>query len=81
VALLLLDVTMPDIDGLEFCKTLRTIPKFKKLPVVMLTAKDGNINKLKGQIAGSNYYLTKPVEPEQLLAIVRRYVENSPLSP
>ncbi|MEO1131363.1 MAG: response regulator [Cyanobacteria bacterium J06639_1] len=75
VKLLLLDVTMPVIDGLEFCKTLRKIPKFKSLPVVMLTARDGNVNKMKGQIAGTNRYLTKPVPPEELLAVVREYVK------
>ncbi|MEM9157180.1 MAG: response regulator [Cyanobacteria bacterium P01_F01_bin.33] len=75
VTLLLLDVTMPVIDGLEFCKTLRKIPKFKTLPIVMLTARDGNINKMKGQIAGTNRYLTKPVQPEELLEVVREYVK------
>jgi twitching motility two-component system response regulator PilG len=49
VALLLLDVTMPDIDGLEMCRTLRSIPKFQNLPIVMLTARDTLIDKMKGQ--------------------------------
>lgn len=75
VQLLLLDVTMPVIDGLEFCKTLRKIPRFTRLPVVMLTAREGNINKMKGQIAGTNRYLTKPVNREELLRVVGEYVK------
>ncbi|MEW6494952.1 MAG: response regulator [Cyanobacteriota bacterium] len=79
IALLLLDVTMPDIDGLEFCRTVRSIPKFKNLPVIMLTARDKFSDKLKGQIAGATYYLTKPVEPNQLLEIVGKCVEKQPI--
>jgi CheY-like chemotaxis protein len=70
VDLLLLDVTMPDVDGLEFCKTLRDIPKFKNLPIVMVTAKDTLVDKFKGFMAGSNQYLYKPIEAAHLLEIV-----------
>ena len=75
VNLLLLDLTMPDVDGLDFCKTIREMPKFRDLPIVMVTARDGLIDKMKGQIAGTNKYLTKPFEPEQLREIVNRYVK------
>ncbi len=70
VDLLLLDVTMPDVDGLEFCKTLRGIPKFKNLPIVMVTAKDTLIDKFQGFMAGSNQYLYKPIEAAHLLEVV-----------
>jgi twitching motility two-component system response regulator PilG len=76
IALVLLDVTMPDIDGLDMCRTLRSIPKFRNLPIIMLTAKDGLIDKLKGQIAGSTQYLTKPFEKEELLEIIDKYVNS-----
>ncbi|GAB1542704.1 hypothetical protein NUACC21_53780 [Scytonema sp. NUACC21] len=76
IVLLLLDVTMPDIDGLEFCRTVRSIPKFKSLPIVMVTARDKFSDKLRGQIAGSTHYLTKPFEPESLLEIVDKYVSK-----
>jgi CheY-like chemotaxis protein len=80
ISLLLLDVTMPEIDGLEFCKTVRSIPKFKDLPIVMLTARDKFSDKLRGQIAGATHYLNKPVEPNQLLEVVGKSVENAKLS-
>lgn len=74
ITLLLLDVTMPDIDGLELCRTIRSISKFRDLPVVMLTAKDGLIDKVKGQFAGSTHYLHKPVDREKLLPVLEKYI-------
>jgi CheY-like chemotaxis protein len=74
VELMLLDVTMPDIDGLELCRTIRNIAKFQDLPVVMLTAKDGLFDKVKGQFAGSTHYLTKPVNREKLLPVLAKYI-------
>lgn len=74
VKLLLLDLTMPDMDGLQFCKTLRQNPKFQTLPVVMVTARDGFVNKAKGHLAGTDKYLTKPFKPEELQAVVQQYI-------
>lgn len=74
ISLLILDLTMPDIDGLQLCRTIRSIPKFKNLPVIMLTARDGFFDKLKGQMAGSDRYLTKPFAAEELLKIIKEYV-------
>jgi CheY-like chemotaxis protein len=74
VELLLLDVTMPDIDGLELCRTIRAMPQFKQLPIIMLTAKDGIIDKFKGQFAGSTQYLTKPIDREKLLPVLEKYI-------
>lgn len=76
VSLMLLDVTMPDIDGLEFCRTIRSINKFRHLPVIMLTAKEGMFNKLKGQMAGSTHYLTKPIDRQKLLAVLQKYIAS-----
>jgi CheY-like chemotaxis protein len=75
VELMLLDLTMPDIDGLEFCKTVRAMPKFRDLPIVMVTARDGLVNKMKGHIAGTSRYLTKPFQPEELREVVRQYIK------
>ena len=75
VELMLLDLTMPDVDGLEFCKTIRAIPKFRDLPVVMVTARDGLVNKMKGHIAGTSKYLTKPFEADELREVVRQYIK------
>jgi len=74
VKMMLLDLTMPDVDGLEFCQKVRNIPKFKDLPIVMVTARDGLVNRAKGHFAGTNKYLTKPFKPEELRSIVNQYV-------
>lgn len=74
VALLLLDVSMPDMDGLELCRKLRSISQFRNLPIIMLTARDGLVDKAKGQIAGSTEYLTKPFDAEKLRQVVGKYV-------
>jgi len=74
VDLILLDVTMPEIDGFEFCHTIRKMSKFKNTPVIMLTAKDGLIDRARGHMAGTNRYLTKPVDKEELLKAIQEYI-------
>jgi twitching motility two-component system response regulator PilG len=76
VELLLLDLTMPDVDGLEFCRIIRQMPKFNDLPIVMVTARDGLLNKMKGHIAGTSRYLTKPFSPEELREVVHQYINS-----
>ena len=76
VALLLLDVSMPDMDGLELCRQLRSVSEFRNLPIIMLTARDGFVDKVKGQIAGTTEYLTKPFDAEKLLQVVGKYVSS-----
>ncbi|MGL5942492.1 MAG: response regulator [Waterburya sp.] len=76
VKLLLLDLTMPDVDGLEFCQQIRKMPKFYDLPIIMVTARDGLVNKMKGHIAGTSKYLTKPFKPEELREIVQQYINK-----
>ena len=74
VSLLLLDVSMPDIDGLELCRTIRSIAQFRNLPIVMVTARDGLFDKVKGKFAGSNEYLTKPFDAEKLRQTISTYI-------
>lgn len=66
VSVLLLDVSMPGIDGLELCRTIRSIPQFQALPIIMLTARDGAFDKVQGRLAGATEYLTKPFDTEKL---------------
>lgn len=74
INLILLDVTMPEIDGLEFCRTIRKINKLKDIPVVMLTAKDGLIDRAMAHLAGTNRYLTKPIDRDELLSVIRELI-------
>jgi len=74
IAVVLLDVTMPEMDGLDFCRTVRSIPKFQNLPIVMLTARDSGLDRLQGRLAGATEYLTKPFDVDQLRTIIQSLV-------
>jgi CheY-like chemotaxis protein len=73
IAVVLLDVTMPGISGLEFCRTIRNLPQFQQLPVVMVTSRDSSFDRVQGHLAGATEYLTKPFDAEQLRQVVRRF--------
>jgi two-component system cell cycle response regulator len=67
----LLDVMMPDMDGFEVCRRLKSNPTTHHLPVVMVTALDQPSDRLKGLQAGADDFLTKPVSDLALIARVR----------
>jgi twitching motility two-component system response regulator PilG len=71
--LILLDVTMPRLDGFQLCKLIRQNPTTKQVPVVMISGKDGFFDKVRGRMAGSTAYITKPFGPETLLQTVENY--------
>jgi CheY-like chemotaxis protein len=78
IAVVLLDVSMPAISGLEFCRTVRSMPQFQSLPVVMVTSRDSSFDRVQGQLAGATEYLTKPFEAERLRQIVQKFA-NQPV--
>jgi twitching motility two-component system response regulator PilG len=71
---ILLDVSMPYMDGYALCKTIKGRPGTKQTSVVMLSGQDGFLDKVKGRMAGASDYLTKPFEPAVLLRVVRKYI-------
>lgn len=66
--LVVLDIMLPGMNGLEVCTQLRMNPKFSDLPVIMLTAKGEEIDKVLGLEIGADDYITKPFSPRELLA-------------
>ena len=68
--LVLLDVHMPRLDGLEVCRQLRREPDFARTPIIMLTAAGQEADRSSGLSAGADEYLTKPFSPLALLALV-----------
>lgn len=74
--LVLLDIVLPGKDGYEILAEIRKKPQFDKLPVVMLTSRDSLFDKLKGKVSDANEYLTKPFQPDQLLTVVRKYLDK-----
>lgn len=77
ISVLLLDVSMPGIDGLELCRTVRNIPQFQDLPIIMLTARDGLFDKVQGRLAGATEYLTKPFDAQKLREVVKNFVGSN----
>jgi CheY-like chemotaxis protein len=75
IAMLLLDVCMPGIDGLDLCRTLRSLPQFAELPIIMITARDTVFDKVQGRLAGSTAYLTKPFDLTLLKQICDKFIK------
>jgi len=75
-ALIVLDLMMPEIDGLEVCRTLRA--KKDPVAILMLTARDEDIDKILGLELGADDYLTKPFNPRELVARVKAVLRRGP---
>ena len=71
--LILCDIAMPELDGYEVCAMLRTSTAFRQTPIIMLTGKNGFIDRVKARMAGATDYLTKPFGENELLMLVERY--------
>lgn len=69
--LVILDLMLPDTDGLEICKFLRKDDKYQNTYIIMLTAKDEEIDKVLGLEIGADDYITKPFSPKELIARVK----------
>jgi len=74
--LILLDIQMPDMDGLETCRRLRRIPAFAATPVAFLTARKAVEDVKAGIAAGGNDFILKPIDPEKLLARVAHWTSR-----
>jgi two-component system, chemotaxis family, chemotaxis protein CheY len=74
VHLMICDVNMPNMDGITFLKTVRTLPEYKFTPVIMLTTEAGEDKKKEGQAAGARAWMIKPFKPDQLLGAVAKLV-------
>lgn len=75
--LIILDLMLPELDGLEVCKELKSNPKTSSIPIIMLTAKGEESDKVVGLELGADDYLVKPFSPKELIArikaLLRRY--------
>jgi DNA-binding response OmpR family regulator len=73
-ALIILDLMLPDIDGIEICRRVR---KTSDVPILMLTARDEDVDKIIGLEVGADDYLTKPFNPRELVARVKTVLRRS----
>ena len=74
-ALIITDVLMPLMDGLEFIKSVRNISRFKTIPIVILSARATQEDIAAGKKAGADYYLTKPCSAEELIDMITKLAD------
>ncbi|MGH7828010.1 MAG: response regulator [Candidatus Binatia bacterium] len=79
--LVILDLMLPGLSGLELCKILRERPETSRLPILMLTAKAGEADKVVGLEMGADDYLAKPFSPREMVARVRAILRRSESAP
>ncbi|CAD7772836.1 MAG: Transcriptional regulatory protein WalR [Candidatus Methanoperedenaceae archaeon GB37] len=77
-SLILLDLMLPELDGLEVCRMVKTNPSTQNIPIIMVTAKGEEIDKITGFELGADDYIVKPFSPKELVlrikAVLRRNV-------
>ena len=76
--LIVLDVMLPEMDGFEICKTLRLDAATARVPIIMLTAKAAEIDRVLGLELGADDYVTKPFSPRELLLRVKKILARTP---
>ena len=75
--LIILDVMLPEMDGFEACKVLRLDPATARVPIIMLTAKAAEIDRVLGLELGADDYLTKPFSPRELLLRIKKILARN----
>jgi two-component system, chemotaxis family, response regulator PixG len=74
--LIFLDLLMPISNGYEVCEQIRKTPRLKDIPVIILTGKDGWIDRMRAKLVGANGFLTKPVSSQDVLKILEKYTSD-----
>jgi two-component system chemotaxis response regulator CheY len=72
VHMIVTDLNMPNMDGIELIRKVRATPSFKFIPIVMLTTESQATKKEEGKSAGATGWIVKPFKPDQLLAVVNK---------
>jgi twitching motility two-component system response regulator PilG len=74
--LILCDITMPQLDGYELCAMLRQSTQFHQTPIIMLTGKDGFIDRVRAKMVGATNYLAKPFDEDELVMLLEQYLPS-----
>jgi len=72
--LVILDIGLPKMDGYEFARRLKSKPQFQQTVIIMLTARDGMIDRLKGRLAGAKDYITKPFRTQDVISALHTHL-------
>jgi phosphate regulon transcriptional regulator PhoB len=79
--LAILDLMLPKLQGMEICRIIRNDPKLSSMPIIMLTAKSGEVDKVLGLEMGADDYLTKPFSPKELIARIKAVLRRAERKP
>lgn len=74
--IIFVDILMPRLDGYQTCTLIKHNQRFRDTPVIMLSSKDGIFDRAKGRVVGSDHYITKPFNQEDLLGAIRDHVQR-----
>lgn len=74
VDLVLSDVNMPNMNGIELIKKLRALPDYRFIPILMLTTESSDDKKMEGKNAGATGWIVKPFNPEKLIATISKVI-------
>jgi CheY-like chemotaxis protein len=75
--LILLDVLMPKVNGLEVCRYIKNNTILKDIPVLLFTAKVGKKDRIAGEEAGADAYINKPFSADDLLSLIKKHIDKS----
>ena len=70
--MMITDLNMPNMDGIELIRHVRSKPEYKFMPIIMLTTESKNTKKQEGKAAGATGWIVKPFKPDQLLGVVKK---------
>lgn len=76
VDIVVTDLMMPEVDGIELCRIMKESKEYRHIPVIMLTARADNDSRVEGELAGADYYMAKPFETEDLLDAITRLLNK-----
>lgn len=74
--LVLLDIMLPEIDGFEVCRRIKSNPATRHLPVIMLTAKKSREDMARGEKVGADWYITKPFKSAMVIETIQRFLNK-----
>ena len=72
--LIVTDLNMPNMDGIELIKKIRREPKYKYTPIIMLTTESQTEKKMEGKAAGATGWIVKPFQPDQLISVIKKVI-------
>lgn len=74
---ILMDINMPEIDGYELCRMFSQSNLLKQIPVIMLTGRDGLLDRIRARMVGASDYIAKPFNPQDLIQLVQSYIQTA----